>query len=568
MLFAGALLSRGAAAQPAQVPAAPPAVAVSNGIPVESELVRQKCGTCHKVDAEKRMSRISYRRASPENWELTIKRMIGLNKLQLEPADARAILKYLSDHQGLAPDEVRPVRFEAERRTEDFTYEGDRTTAQVCSACHSLGRVLSERRTKEEWNLLLTMHRGYYPLVDSQPLANGMGFRRSRPADTTPSPDGRLPDNRQPMEKIVDHLSQAFPLVTPAWAAWSASMQPAQVAGTWLVSGYEIGVGRVFGRVTVTADTAAPDSFDTQTSLALASSGKTMTRAGKAVIYTGYAWRGRESGEGDAGAWRQVMMLESGGRQMTGRWFTGAYDETGVDVTMVKAGADPIVAGTSAISLKAGATSTVTIFGANFPSTLESRAVDLGPGIRVTKVSAVSADRVDVEATVAQDAKPGPRDVSVNGFTKPGAFVVYTKIDGIKVLPRAGLARVGGAVFPKQFQQFEAVAYADGPDGKPDTADDLMLGPVDSKWSVEEYTATFDDDDARFAGSIDAKGLFTPAVDGPDPERSGERNNVGDLWVVAEYTPPAAEAKALKARAYLLVSVPIYMRWYGVGSGQ
>src|SRR5580765_2305365 len=33
------------------------------GIPIQSELVRARCGGCHKVDDKMRMTRISYRRA-------------------------------------------------------------------------------------------------------------------------------------------------------------------------------------------------------------------------------------------------------------------------------------------------------------------------------------------------------------------------------------------------------------------------------------------------------------------------------------------------------------------------
>jgi hypothetical protein len=50
-----------------------PSASAEEGIPVESELVRSRCGSCHKVDDHMRMSRISYRRASLENWEKTIK---------------------------------------------------------------------------------------------------------------------------------------------------------------------------------------------------------------------------------------------------------------------------------------------------------------------------------------------------------------------------------------------------------------------------------------------------------------------------------------------------------------
>ena len=104
------------------------------------------------------------------------------------------------------------------------------------------------------------------------------------------------------------------------------------------------------------------------------------------------------------------------------------------------------------------------------------------------------------------------------------------------------------------------MAFANGPDGKPDTADDLPLGIVNATWALEEYTATYDDDDVKFVGSIDAKGLFTPNNDGPNPERRGNRNNVGDVWVVARYTPDGA-SEPIRGRAHLLVSVPISMRW-------
>jgi len=128
---------------------------------------------------------------------------------------------------------------------------------------------------------------------------------------------------------------------------------------------------------------------------------------------------------------------------------------------------------------------------------------------------------------------------------------------------------VGGVVFPKQLQQFEAIAVHNGPDGKPGTADDLELGMVDVRWSVEEYTATFGDDDMQFVGTINEKtGLFTPNVDGPNPKRTGNRNNVGDVWVVAELAPASPTARPLRARAHLLVTVPVYMNWFTAEGGR
>src|SRR5258708_1477167 len=98
------------AQEPAAALASPPA---DEGMPVTSELVRAKCGSCHRSDDKMRMSRISYRRATPENWEKTIKRMGVLNHAKHEPSDARGILKYLADHHGLAPEAGRPIPIEA-----------------------------------------------------------------------------------------------------------------------------------------------------------------------------------------------------------------------------------------------------------------------------------------------------------------------------------------------------------------------------------------------------------------------------------------------------------------------
>src|SRR4051812_50172195 len=61
----------------------------------------------------------------------------------------------------------------------EYSYTADETTSNLCSSCHSIARVLSERRTKEEWQLLVAMHRAYYPLVDTQPMNGGQGFMRS-----------------------------------------------------------------------------------------------------------------------------------------------------------------------------------------------------------------------------------------------------------------------------------------------------------------------------------------------------------------------------------------------------
>lgn len=552
--FAASLTCAAAAQQPSPAPTAPPEPKPEEeGFPVTSAAVREACEPCHKADEQGRLTRISYRRTTPEGWQQTIRRMGALNGAGLEPEKAREVLRWLANNLGLAPEEARPGAFEVERRPIDYKYP-DKDAEQVCSKCHSMGRVILERRTPQEWELLVAMHRGFFPLSDFQ------AFRRLDGRRSTPGPDGRPPDNRHPMEKALAHLAPTFPLRTPEWAAWSAGMRPPRLEGRWALFGRQPGVGALYGEVRIAARPGAPDEFTSEARYAPAGGGAAVVRQGQAIVYAGFQWRGR-SAAGEP--WREVMWLERDRSQLSGRWFTGAYDETGIDVTLRRIGSSPLLLGVAPHALRAGAAATLRLYGANLPASLSPRDLDFGAGVRVSGVSAVTADSAVVEIETAPEAAVGPRDVFLDGAAGGAAAVVYKSVDALKVLPQAGLARVGGIRVPKQLQQFEAVALSHGPDRRPGTKDDLELGPVEVRWSLEEWNALYDDDDKDFVGTIDARGLFTPAEDGPNPRRSGDRNNVGDVWVVATLPAdsPLKPARALRARAQLVVTVPLYMRW-------
>jgi quinohemoprotein amine dehydrogenase len=536
-------------------PAQAPAKDTDEGIPIENDTVVTVCGECHKIDGKFRMSRISYRRTTPEGWQETIRRMVTLDKAQIDPGDARVIVKYLSDNLGLAPEEAKPAAFESERRFIDYTYTANADTAGICNCCHSMGRVMLQRRTGEDWELLLAMHRGWYPLVDNQV------FRRFGPPSTTPGPDGRPPDNRHPMDKALAHLKSAFPLKTPEWTAWSATMRRPRIEGAWALSGYEVSEGPLFGRVVIAAG-ASPDEFTTTTTFTYTKSGRTVSRTGRAMIYTGFQWRGRTTVGGDDNtSLREVMFVDRGWQSITGRWFTGAYDELGIDVTLTRAGREAVVSGLDRKGIKRGATGqAIRVFGESLPATINAADVDLGPGVKVTRAAMTSPNVMTLTVDVTAEAPIGSRDLFLAGRVTPSAISVYDKVDYLKVTPGWGMGRVGGVVSPKMLVRFEAIAWSNGPDGKPDTKDDIDLGPVDATWSIEEYTATFDDDDVKFVGEIDpTRGIFTPALDGPNPKRSGNRNNVGDVWVVAVNNSESSEP--LRARAHLVVTVPLFMRW-------
>lgn len=526
------------------------------GFAINDRAVIGSCGSCHVRDTTSGlMERLSYMRKTPEGWEISMRRMMALQHVRVDAATARAIVKYFSNAQGLAPAEARPARFESERRAIDYRYTADTRTETTCKACHSLGRVLSQRRTKDEWELLVATHRAYYPLVDFQ------AFRRGGP----PPPDSAGAPH--PMDVAVAHLARVFPLRTPEWSAWSATMRSPRIDGEWILSGNEPGRGAFSGRLTITKSPNADDEFTTRATYRYVRGGAPVTREGKAVVYAGFQWRGRssEAGSPTDSAWREVMFIEPGWQEVSGRWFKGGYDEFGLDVTLTRLGPGPVIARVYPRALRAGVQNQqVTVLGANLP---RDAALDFGPGVRVEQIVRADGDSIVARVTVDPKAATGARDLFVGGASLNSAAVVFDKIARIKVTPLAGMARVGGVVFPKQYQQFEATAYHNGADGKPDTADDVEIGPVDVAWSLEEYGVTYDDDDIKFVGRIDQRGLFTPNVDGPNPQRSGNRNNIGDVWVVATYQETETGqgngngTRPLKARAHLLVTVPLYLRW-------
>ncbi len=530
---------------------------VDSGYVIASDVLVRNCSSCHRRDDEGRMGRISYLRKTPEGWQASIRRMVSLHGVRLEPDDAREIVRYLSNAQGIAPEELQPASFEVERRMTPFSFQ-DSDTERTCAACHSMGRVMTQRRTPEEWRLLTETHRALYPLIDRQ-----VYFDRTPPERTEANPEGK-----HPVERAVEYLARAFPLETADWRAWAANVRPARLAGTWALAGREPGHGRVFGTVEIRPVEGSDDEFTTEVRYTYASGGPAVARAGRSLVYTGYQWRGRSTAPA-AEDLREVMMVERGWGAMEGRWFNGAYDEMGMDVRLERVTGAPLVTGVEPFALRrGGGARQVTVFGAGLPANLAAGRLDLGPGVTVRRVVSASPERAVLEVEVAADARVGRRDAYLGGATLTDALAVYDRVDAIRVVPELGLARVGGVVVPPQLQQFEAIGYQNGPDGKAGTDDDLELGPVPVEWSLEEYPVTYEDDDLRFVGKIDANGLFTPNVDGPNPERSGNRNNIGEVWAVATYRDPATPgAEPLRARGYLVVTVPVHLRW-GEEGGQ
>ena len=553
------------AQQPGNQPAGLPVAEEKpeEGIPVTDQLVIAKCGTCHTKDDKGNLSRISWERSAPEGWEEAIKRMVRLNGLEIAPAEARSVLKYLSTYHGLAPEEARPVMYMAEHRVldEPVPIEAVRTT---CMGCHPFGRGLSWRRSKEDWKLLTNMHVFFYAQAD-------VAFRRGFFGTGNAPVIAQVQEDAPPLvDQTLDYLAKNAPLHTPEWAAWRARMRAPKLDGRWLVTAHIPGRGKYYGEMVIERG-SADDEFQTRAKLQSVTDGSTLTRSGQSLVYAGYSWRGRSKSSNPAGAspddlskeMRETMWFSPDQLWAEGRWFWGEYQEFGVDVKLVRASADATLLGVDRTMLKLGSQANrVRLVGDNLPAQIAPADLDFGSGVTVRRIVSHTPGEVVAEVDVLSSAVPGKRDIAFRRSVLESVIAVYDRVDYIKVTPEASIAHLGSDVHPKGYEQFEAIAYQRGADGKLRTADDVELGPIDVTWSVEEYLSVYGDDDKDFVGTLSPTGLFTPALDGPNPKRKFSRNNYGDVWVVATAkNEKDKDDKPLAGRSYLVVTVPLYIRW-------
>ncbi|CAN5244466.1 hypothetical protein BH10PSE12_BH10PSE12_04220 [soil metagenome] len=448
-----------------------------------------------------------------------------------------------------------------EKRIIDETNIPDDAVRGACASCHAFGQPMSWRRSKLEWKQLQDLHVALYSQADAQ-------YRRPvEEGGPPPAPDA--PPKKTRGEAGLEYMQKTALLHTPEWAAWSSRLRAPRLAAQWLVTASVPGQGRFVGEMTVEPG-AAKDEFRTSVALRSISSGATLNRTGAALVYGGYAWRGTSKGAAKpakpddlASSAREALWFSPDQQSAQGRWFWGDYQEFGFDVKLVRATAAPTILAVVPGAVKAGAKGVeVSVLGNNLPASLTAADIDLGSGVDVKKIVSAGPQEVVLTIDVAAAAPSGERDVGIAGAVLEKAFPVFHKVDYLKVTPETALARLGGTRFPKGFQQFEAIGFENGLDGKANTADDIAVGPVDASWSVQEFMSVYDDDDTKYVGTLSPAALFTPGVEGPNPERRFGRNNYGEVWVVATAKSDKDKfGKPLSARSYLVVTVPMYQRW-------
>jgi quinohemoprotein amine dehydrogenase len=597
------------------------------GIPVDDALVHTHCARCHALDERKHMTRISYVRKSPEGWSETIKRMGRLHGLQLSPTDARQLVRSLANSHGLARSEAERGLYESERRVHWSEEQQEQDFRRACAQCHTLGRVLLQQRDDEEWQLLRATHVAMFPLARGQmgggppedEPRRGPGRGRARGGEGAQGAQGARPgsesDSGAPPQRegggptqgvgdrVLQQLAKAQPLFTPAWEGWQKNRRDVPLAGTWTVTGHETGRGELVGTAEVRRVDA--DEYEVTWRLSFAD-GSRVERSGRGLLYAGYSWRGRSQDPGEGGAsWREVLLLDDAWQSLRGRLFTGDYDEIGVDVTLLRDQGRPRVLGLGNRAVPVPVTGhRLEVHGEAFPANVGVADFFVGEGLQVTAVQRHSDRHVTLVVDAAAGTALGSRAVAFGADPGSADVQLYDTVDYVRIRPLRGLARVGGSkdtetgrMRPRQIERFEAFAVHRGADGKPFTEDDVDLFQVRPRWALEEFRVREDDDDVAHVGSIDpVSGVFTPAVDGPNPSRKWQANNVGDVFVTAEveldvavrpeppkkqagkadpggarpdetaaaHPPqarPARETKTFRSRAHLLVTVPVYVKW-------
>ncbi len=499
--------------------------AVEEGIPVADPLVIAKCGSCHTRDERGNMQRISWTRTTPESWQDELKQMILLHGLSVTPSEARDIVKYLSSSHGLAPEEALPVMYDPERRVHEETNIPTESLSDTCTKCHSFARALSWRRSLADWQQFADSHAARYKI--------------------------------RSVGEAVEFLSKAAPLHTPAWDAWNSRAAKQDLAGRWLVTASVPGHGNYYGEMQV--ERTGDGEYNTRVSLTSVRDGSRVLRSGRTAVLGGYAWRGRSKGTGPASSApddpgseaREVLLIATDQSTAEGRWFWGQYQEFEFNVKIRRASAEPTLIGVDRSSLKTGSIAArIRLTGDNFPNEVAPADLDFGPGVSVRGLVSQSPNEIVAEVDVAADAALGKRGVAFRRSVLPDAMATYDRIDYIKVTPDSIVAAFGDRTHPKGYQQFEAIGYQRGADGKPHTADDVALGPVNVAWSIQVFHEV-EGSSSDLAGTMSAAGLFTPATDNP--------NINFDTWVTATATGEKDQKdRPLVGKSYMVVTIPTY----------
>ncbi|SJZ85729.1 quinohemoprotein amine dehydrogenase, alpha subunit [Oceanospirillum multiglobuliferum] len=492
-------------------------------------IIKDRCLICHTEtgDAAAPFSRISQQRKTPEGWLMTISRMQQQRGLVISPDEKRELVKYLADKQGLAPSETENLRYVLEKEP-NVVESFEPLLQETCVRCHSGARIALQRRTEDEWKWLVHFHMGQQPTAELH-----AGARDRAWFDIA-------------LNQVAPYLGQKFNFDTDAWQQWQAqAKQP--LSGRWAVHGFLPEKGNFDATMQVTMQSKDHYQISLEGNYA---DGSPLAGQGKAVVYTGYEWRGTVTVGGVQ--MRQVFAASADGQSLVGRMYPNEDDVMGGQIKAVKKTA---ITAITPSYIKQGEQALLTVSGYQL-----NGKVNLGSGLKLLEVVSKNDNRWVLKVQASPKASVGTRHIKIGNTSASEPLAVYDQLARVEITPNDSIARVGGGggKIPKQKSVYRAVGYAAGADGKVGTLDDLRLGYMTANWSLKPFDETaVHDNDIQYAGQIDARGIFTPGDAGPNPARKMSTNNVGNLGVVGTVQE---DGKSISGESHLLVTVQKFVR--------
>ena len=498
------------------------------------EVINTKCIACHTGNTDEGLSRISDQRKTPEGWYMTVKRMQREHGLVVTKDEETDVIKYLSDNQGLTPDEIKPYSYVLDKTPNVQEESKDELLTEMCVRCHSEARIGLQRRTADEWNSLVNYHVAQFPSFEVQAQARDRDWFGVA------------------QNEVVPYLAENFGKDKEKFEKFKKSVKDYKLPTKWITYGHTPGVGDFTAVLTLIK--GGDESYAMLMDYKYAN-GEEFKAKGTAITYGKTEVRG--SFELNGVVYRQILHIDPKTNSFEGRMFESLHTEQGSILTGKELNSkDSSIVGIYPKAIKAGTKETLSIVGTNL-----NGEVKLPNGLKVLKTVKHTNNEIVLEVQADKKVKTALNNISIGEKVFKNSLAVYDKVDSIKIIPDYAISRIGAekdAKILKEYATFEAIAYGNGKDGKAGTQDDINLGVVPASWSLEAYDEqAIEDKDLDYAGQIDAKtGKFTPSVSGPNPKRKLMANNVGNLNVVGTYKDGDVE---LSEKSHLIVTVPKFV---------
>ena len=509
----------------------------------KDSVVRQKCSVCHKLNEQNKVEVIEETRKTPEEWQAVISRMRRINGAPITEEDFHQCIKELSQHLMLTPDEMSEVAYINTLGVQGLNSqfrevpqgETEERIFTACVRCHTYGKIRSHKKTAHQWEENMVMHLGYYPTV---------------------VPQMREMDWPKEAMELVDILAERDAFDTPEWREWMKNRSQQDLSGTWIIAGYQPGMGYYHGSYTIKPNPEeGEDEYFIEKSIQYAN-GMNINTSGQGTLFGEYHLRYTLAPTALFGKIKGVFDLEAAQKTFQGTWWTAIQDNNayGKERFVKKDNQSKLFANYPGSLQSNDQASHLTLIGTNIPQNLTPQDISFtSEDVQVLDVQ-VTGSTILCKIEASSQAAIQTTDITINGMSGTRSINLYDQINKIQIYPRLGRARVScGAAYPPEGVQFVARGIHFGKDGQLDTEDDVLLEPVDAKWSLEEEVTRENDDDLEYLKAPVVNGLYTPVTTyAPIQSRDQNREGVGLIAITANYSPE--NGVLLKDRALLAVT--------------